>query len=146
MSDWEFRCKDCPIVEDYERRIRVAEKYGFEPQLYYCDCAKVDGPFWHYGYCSDGGWEYFGTPKQGRRRTGRAYRRQMARKKKLALEAKAKRGKFIYENNGHVVRPHDSKRAQYWKRHANRAARRAQRINGGKAGYRRLFDLLWELY
>ena len=48
-----FTCDECPICEGIEHRLRVAREGGYEPQLEYCGCDKVQTEFFTSGYCSD---------------------------------------------------------------------------------------------
>lgn len=73
-----FTCDECPICEGIEHRLRVAREGGYEPQLEYCGCDKVQTEFFISGYCSDA---FEADKPQGKlcepRKTGRAYRRKM---------------------------------------------------------------------
>lgn len=40
-----FTCDECPICEGIEHRLRVAREGGYEPQLEYCGCDKVQTEF-----------------------------------------------------------------------------------------------------
>lgn len=40
-----FTCDECPICEGIEHRVRVARDGGYEPQLEYCGCDKVQTEF-----------------------------------------------------------------------------------------------------
>lgn len=40
-----FTCDECPICEGIEHRVRVAREGGYEPQLEYCGCDKVQTEF-----------------------------------------------------------------------------------------------------
>lgn len=48
-----FTCDECPICEGIEHRLRAAREGGYEPQLEYCGCDKVQTEFFISGYCSD---------------------------------------------------------------------------------------------
>lgn len=73
-----FTCDECPICEGVEHRLRAAREGGYEPQLEYCGCDKVQTEFFISGYCSDA---FEADKPQGKlcepRKTGRAYRRKM---------------------------------------------------------------------
>lgn len=79
-------CDECPICEGIEHRLRVAREGGYEPQLEYCGCDKVQTEFFISGYCSDA---FEADKPQGKlcepRKTGRAYRRKMRKQKKEKL-------------------------------------------------------------
>lgn len=81
-----FTCDECPICEGIEHRLRVAREGGYEPQLEYCGCDKVQTEFFISGYCSDA---FEADKLQGKlcepRKTGRAYRRKMRKQKKEKL-------------------------------------------------------------
>lgn len=81
-----FTCDECPICEGIEHRLRVAREGGYEPQLEYCGCDKVQTEFFISGYCSDA---FEADKPQGKlcepRKTGRAYRRKMRKQKKEKL-------------------------------------------------------------
>lgn len=75
-----FACDECPIVEQFERRMALAIEHpeygGF--QFDHCGCDKLYDEFWQYGYCEDA---WVDVPKhqhKGKRKTGRAYRRKMS--------------------------------------------------------------------
>lgn len=78
-----FTCDECPICEGIEHRVRVAREGGYEPQLEYCGCDKVQTEFFISGYCSDA---FEADKPHGKlcepRKTGRAYRRKMRKQKK----------------------------------------------------------------
>ena len=40
-----FTCDECPICEGIEHRLGVAREGGYEPQLEYCGCDKVQTEF-----------------------------------------------------------------------------------------------------
>lgn len=81
-----FTCDECPICEGIEHRLGVAREGGYEPQLEYCGCDKVQTEFFISGYCSDA---FEADKPQGKlcepRKTGRAYRRKMRKQKKEKL-------------------------------------------------------------
>ena len=82
-----FTCDECPICEGVEHRLRVAEEGGYEPQLEYCGCDKVQTEFFISGYCDDAFQEDVAPAKSHKpRKTGRAYRRQMRKQKKDMAE------------------------------------------------------------
>lgn len=96
----------------------------------------------------------------GKRKTGNAYRRKMARQK---FEKKKKIGTYIYhacwvdwdEVDGkwmpvgkYIKYPNDSEARNYFKRYSNRKVRRMKYddIPMKGNGYRRQFDYWWTLY
>ena len=69
-----FMCDECPISDGVDHRLRLAQECGYTPQLEYCGCDKVQAEFFQSGYCEDA---YIAKPrkrKEGKRRTGSAYR------------------------------------------------------------------------
>lgn len=96
----------------------------------------------------------------GKRKTGSAYRRKMARQK---FEKKKKIGTYVYhacwvdwnEVDGkwmpvgkYIKYPNDSEARNYFKRYSNRKVRRMNYddIPTKGNGYRRQFDYWWTLY
>jgi hypothetical protein len=75
-----FCCDECPICEDLEYRLKLAED-GYGLQLEYCWCDKVCGKMYAYGYCPDSVSQKRKKSKIGKRRTGSAYRREMKKRK-----------------------------------------------------------------
>ncbi len=152
MKNEIFSCGACPIIEDYERRLQVAQELNEECQFYYCYCKKIDDPFYIGGYCEDA-WR----PKEkkrphGDRKTGRAYRRWQRRLKFERRKAVAYYGcgrgrgwlKQPYEQ--YLEFPKNSNRAQYYKRYSNHKVRKSDAHFGKGNSYRKSFDYLWELY
>ncbi len=97
---------------------------------------------------------------RGKRKTGRTYRRKMARQK---FEKKRETG--VYSRQGcwtdwgvvdgkwqpvgkYIKYPHDSEMRSYFKKYSNRKVRRAKYddISTKGNGYRRQFDYWWTLY
>lgn len=78
-SVW-FLCDECPLCEDLEYRLELADK-GYDLQLEYCWCDKVGGKFYAYGYCPDSVSQKCKKSKIGKRKTGTAYRRYMKKLK-----------------------------------------------------------------
>ena len=75
-----FACDECGIHEQVERRMQVARELGENLQYDHCSCDKVGDEFWAGGYCEDAFAEKSSKRNEGRRKTGRAYRRKMRRK------------------------------------------------------------------
>lgn len=152
-----FICDECPICEDLERRMTLAEAYNHEPLLEYCCCDKVGTKFVLGGKCSDGYAKPEKKRKHGKRKTGRAYRSRMAHIKKMrlmkAVEHEYNRSiitnweftddfRWLYD---YIKYPKNSKRRGYWKGYSNRKVRRFKGELGNGNKYRRLFDYWWEL-
>jgi hypothetical protein len=156
-----FCCDECPICEDLERRLELAEKYG-EFQYDYCGCDKtVESKFlYNGGGCSDWLKPKEAPSRDGKRKTGRAYRRKMTRQK---FEKKKKIGTYVHhacwvdwdEVDGewvpvgkYIKYPNDSEARSYFKKYSNRKVRRTRHddISMKGNGYRRQFDYWWTLY
>ena len=139
-------CDECSIIEELEHRLRMAGEYGHF-QIDYCGCDKVGGEFYQCDYCEDA-WSDFQNESTGRRRrTGRAYRRHMRVHK---LNRKKELSKYCYgfwcESNSYIKRPKNSKYKNYLKGLANSKVRHAKEIGSGKKSYRRIYDVMWELW
>ena len=155
-----FTCDECPICEGIEHRLRAAREGGYEPQLEYCGCDKVQTEFFISGYCSDA----FEADKPQRklcepRKTGRAYRRKMRKQKKEKLMRIMTYGyrsgigytdwgwkDGVYQPVGRYIQyPKNSNRQTFWKTYSNRKIRRYKgNIRKGNS-YRRHFDYAWEV-
>jgi len=74
-----FACDECPIVCQLDRRLAMADgnPKSIDFQFDHCGCDKVYDEFWQCGYCEDAWVDPPKQSKKGKRRTGRAYRRQM---------------------------------------------------------------------
>lgn len=96
----------------------------------------------------------------GKRKTGRTYRRKMDRQK---FKKKKEIGTYIYHScwvdwdevdgkwmpvGKYIKYPHDSEMRSYFKKYSNRKVRRAKDddIPMKGNGYRRQFDYWWTLY
>ena len=156
-----FCCDECPICEGLEHRLDLAEEFG-DFQYDYCGCDKTveSKMLYNGGGCSD--WMAYKEPPShhGKRKTGRTYRRKMARQK---FEKKRETG--VYSRQGcwtdwgvvdgkwqpvgkYIKYPHDSEMRSYFKKYSNRKVRRAKYDDISKKGngYRRQFDYWWTLY
>ena len=130
-----FCCDECPICEDLEYRLKLAED-GYGLQLEYCWCDKVGGKMYAFGYCPDAISQKLKSSKNGERKTGSAYRRYM---KKLKFE----RAKAIGDTT--MKYPKNSKRQRCYKRQSNKRIRKMDVPMRGN-GYRKPFDYWWLLY
>lgn len=153
-----FACDECPIVCQLERRLSIAEEYGF--QFDHCGCEKVDAQFYAGGYCEDA--FYYFTPQRsrGHRKYGRAYRRAMNAKKRNKRVALAS-SRYSSIHSGYVDWDYvdgiwspvgkyvkyskNSNRQKFWKRYSNKIIRKGAIIGSGKGGYKRCFDYKWEI-
>lgn len=155
-----FTCDECPISEGVEYRLRVAEEGGYDPQLEYCGCDKVQTEFFVSGYCEDA---FEGKPrakKKGRRKTGTEYRRAMAVKKRDDLLKIINSTGYnpnigyvdwdwvdgVWQQTGKYIKyPKNSNAQRYWKRYSNKIVRHSKDIHKGNQ-YRKCFDYWWTLY
>lgn len=162
ISERYVACDECPMIWGLERQLKLAEKYGTEPQLEYCGCDKTgDGKFYCYGFCEDAFVDVPTDRTHGKRKTGRAYRRNRTRhkdkrKRKIIATCGYKPtigyvdydlvdGKWIEVGN-HIKYPKNSNAQKYLKRISNKKVRKFRGdISSGNA-YRRIFDYRWELY
>lgn len=167
----QFACDECPIVEGLEHRLTNAEKYGYPFQFDYCGCEKVGDIFFMCGYCEDAWCREKPLQKNGRRKTGRAYRRQMKRQKFLQKIKIAENSIFSlglgYDKTGMehdkgwrwldpdrvynytYIKPRShSRTTTFWKRHSNRIIRRKKMsLPAGKGNqHQKVFDYWWEIF
>ena len=152
-----FCCDECPICEDLEYRLRLAED-GYGLQLEYCWCDKVGGKFYAYGYCPDSVSQKRKNFKNGKRRTGNAYRREMRQRKfekaKAIVDTTCNPavgcvhedfidGEWI--EGTYIQYPKNSKTQRVYKRQSNKRVRKSDVPMKGN-GYRRCLDYWWILY
>lgn len=87
-SGKQFTCDEFPMIWGLERQLALAEEYGTKPQLEYCGCGKTgDGKVYCYGFCEDAFAKNSTKKQTGKRKTGRAYRRNHTRHKKARRRA-----------------------------------------------------------
>lgn len=159
--DTYFACDECPICEGVEMRLGHAEEYGYEPQIEYCGCDKVQTEFWISGYCEDAFYDFPPRKKKGKRKTGAAYRRAMKIQKNNRLIRILNSTRYnphagyvdwgwvdgVWQQVGTYVKyPRNSNKQRFGKRCTNRAVRRGAVVGSGKCGYRRCYDYWWNLY
>ena len=156
-----FCCDECPICEGLETRLKLAEEFG-EFQYDYCGCDKTveSKILYNGGGCSDWMKPKESSARCGKRKTGRSYRRKMARQK---FEKKKRIGTYHIhgcwvdwdEVDGkwmpvgkYLKYPHDSEMRNYFKKYSNKKVRRAKNNDVSTKGnnYRRQFDYWWTLY
>ncbi len=124
-----FTCDECGIVQELDYRMMVAHECGEDIQYDHCACEKVGDEFFMMGYCDDAFCRVEAVKRNGMRKTGRAYRRAMAKKKKVR----------------HPNRMWEAKK--YYKKYSNRIIRRKKLpIGNEKGAYRKAFDLWWTIY
>ena len=148
LRDICFACDECPICEGLEYRLSIAEEGGYDTQIEYCGCDKVEDEFFISGFCEDAFIKKTPKEKRGKRKTGSAYRRAMAVKKKedrlkILRKFNPRGGGFadwdhengIWQLTGKYIKySKDSHRQRYWKRYSNKAIRRGAEIGSGKGG------------
>lgn len=161
MIEWNcshMLCDECPIVENMEHRLCIAKEYGYEPQLEYCSCDKVGSYFYAGGYCEDAFVDGPVQKKQGKRKTGRAYRRKMKVQKEDRLYHIVKNhympyvGYVDWDFDGRTLHgtPYyfkDSSRsgAKKWlKKYTSKKARHMELTNGNY--YRKCQEYWWVIY
>lgn len=155
-----FCCDECPLLDGFEHRLKLAEEFG-ELQYYYCYCDKVDGKLYISGYCSDAFYQKPQNVKNGKRRTGRKYRREKSAQK---FERLKQAGVYYGYHptmgyvdwdfiDGHFVQvgkymkyPKNSKKQKYFKRYSNRRVRSSDDIPTKGNAYRKEFDYAWTLW
>lgn len=153
-----FACDECPICEEWERRLLDARRNGYDFQFDHCGCDKVDAKFYAGGYCSDAFAEKPKAKSKGRRKTGRAFRRKMRRKVIKEYRDRDSQGWPIYGPyiHGHwdgdeyilgtyVEYPKSSKNKVFYKRVSNKKVRRSKDIPPKGNGYRKVFDYWWTI-
>lgn len=142
-----FACDECPICEDIEQQILLAEKYSLEPQLEFG------------GQCSDAEISSEEKTRNRARKTGRAYRRRMnyLKKKRLMEIVKTGCNRSFYKNwecadgsfhrlYDYIRYPKNSNRKRFLKNCSNRKIRREREESMKGNQYRKIFDYWWELY
>ena len=150
-------CDDCPILENLEYRLEAARRGGYEPQLEYCGCDKVQDEFFMSGFCGDADVEEKHVSKVKPRKTGRAYRREMEEhkdnKRKSTFDYNTHGGYPAYRwKNGELVPmgyikyPKNSKNERYWKNYSNRKIRRNKDELYGGNSHHKAFDYDWTIY
>lgn len=152
-----FCCDECSLCDGVEHRLNLADD-GYGLQLEYCWCDKVGGKFYAYGYCPDSIIQKRKNSKNGKRKTGSAYRRYM---KKLKFERAKAIGDttcnpavgwcktdFIdgeWVDGTYMQYPKNSKRQKRYKKQSNKRIRKMDVPMRGN-GYRRPFDYWWLIY
>lgn len=78
--------------------------------------------------------------------TGRLYRRKMKRnktKKRMTIASRSLTPYWTTET--HIKYPKSSKRQKFWKRYANKAARKNKTNTQNGSSYKRIFDYAWNV-
>lgn len=151
-----FACDECPICEDWERRLMNAKKHPEwgDPQFEYCYCDKIGTWFGQGGYCCDA-FTKTRKPKGMVLPKGRAYRRAMTRnakerQKRMVRENqpvhfwwKYKLIDGIWQEADYIQEFSSEERKKFHKKMAKRKVRRTKHLPTGKSGYKRCYDLAW---
>lgn len=156
-----FCCDECPICEGLEHRLDLAKEFG-EFQYDYCGCDKTveSKILYNGGGCSDWMRIKESPVHYGKRKSGNAYRRKMAKqkfKKKRAIGTYIDHACWVdwEEVDGkwmpvgkYIKYPHDSEVRRYFKKYSNKKVRRAKYDDIPMKGnnYRKQFDYWWTLY
>lgn len=152
-----FCCDECPLCEDLEYRLHLAgEGYGL--QLEYCWCDKVGGKMYAYHYCPDALSQKRKKFKNGKRKTGNAYRREMKQRKFEKAKAIGDfscnpavgwvKSDYIdgeWVDGTYIQYPKNSKSQRVYKRQSNKRVRKSDVPLRGN-GYRRCLDYWWLIY
>lgn len=159
-------CDECPIGKDSleSRRNRLAsymkETGDADWQPEYCGCDKIgEEHFWVGGYCEDAFCKKEKITSNGRRNTGRAYRRIMKKSKEKRIMSIVNR--YYIPHAGYVdwgwvdnewvqvgkyvKYPKNSNKQRWMKRYTSRVSRKTDLPQKGNA-YRRCFDYWWTMY
>ena len=146
-----FGCESCPLGEDVRNRMESLGEDVSDYQFEYCQCDKL-GTLFNGGTCEDSE-EFEEMPSfkvKGKRNTGSAYRRRMARKaKKRRLDIcefcfKPSLG-YIHEDK-YWVPAKNSNAQRYHKRRSNKKIRQGRNIPRNPAGYRKMYDYYWNWF
>ncbi len=155
-----FACDECPICEGVEHRLHIAKEGGYEPQLEYCGCDKIQTEFFIGGCCEDAYVDKPRKKKNGKRKTGMEYRRDMAVKKRDNLLKIINSTRYnpnvgyvdwdlvdgVWQQTGKYIKyPKNSNAQRYWKRHSNKIVRHSKDTYKGNQ-YRKCFDYWWILF
>lgn len=171
-----FACDECPIVSKLDIRLALAEEHPEHGdfQFDYCGCDKVGDEFFQCGYCRDAWADIPERHTTGKRRTGRARRREMRAKKfqrhkaivmnsnrwcsevlslgfdKTGLEYS--RGLKFWTldiedklNYTYVKRPKSSKYKKFYKNYSNRVIRRKKIALKKGNQHHKYFDYWWTI-
>ena len=160
ISGKNFTCDECPACIGFDYRLKVAEEGGYEPQIEYCGCDKVQSEFYMGGFCEDAFVDEVKCRKANPRKTGSAYRRMMKKQKKDRLMEIITRGRhnsaagyvdcdFVdgeWKPVGKYIKyPRNSNKQRFFKRYSSKRVRRRDLPFKGN-GYRRYCDYWWALY
>ncbi len=150
-----FACDECGICEQFERRMNIANELGECLQFDHCSCDKIDAEFFAGGYCEDAIVKIPKVKSVGKRKTGRAYRRNMHKKviQKYRSQDDWICGVYIsghWEGNEYILgsyvkRPKSSANKVFFKRVSNKKVRRNKYALSKGNGYRKIFDYWWTI-
>lgn len=155
-----FACDECPLMSQVslQRRLSYAKEVG-EFQFDHLSCDKIDCAFYVGGYCEDAFLYRNIKRKNQYRARGKTFRldRKQREKAHAFQLATTSKGHFfpgyidcdfingkLFPIGTHVKFP-NMRRKKFYKRYANRKVRR-KGVSTGKSGYKKCYDLLWEIY
>lgn len=153
-------CDECPIGKDSieRRRERLKDCGDWQPE--YCCCDKiVEDHFWIGGYCGDALSKRPTYSRIGKRRSGRAYRRNKKQQKNERLLNILSTGYMPHAGyveydfiddiwtrvGNHIKYPRNSNRQKWMKRYTSKIVRKTNLPIKGNA-YRKCFDYWWTMY
>lgn len=161
FSGKNFICDECPICEGIDYRLRLAQEGGYEPQLEYCGCDKVQTEFFISGYCEDAFCEKSVSVKpHSPRKTGRAYRRHMRKHKNDRLMRMMTWGynpamgytdwdwvNGTFQPVGKYIKyPKSSRLQKYYKNRSNRHFRHCDVDTPKGNSYRKHFEYVYRIF
>ena len=143
-----FACQDCPICEEFEHRKKIAKELQTKVQYDHCSCDKVGLPFFSGGYCEDAWENVHRKVDSPRKKRNKGYYRYMNRKSKEKQKRKEKNKKkyfsmWLDESGSYIKRPRDSYNSKFYRKIANRKARREKMTYGNHGQYRKCYDYKW---
>lgn len=156
-----FACDECGIVEELDYRMRIADEHNEYLQFDHCGCDKVGDEFFMSGYCEDAFVEKPRPKKKGARKTGSAYRREQAvkkRNKRMEIVTRRRYNPFagyvecdwvddkFQPVGNHIKFPKNSNAQRYYKNQSNRRVRRYKGSLPNGNGYRKLYEYWWTLF
>lgn len=154
-----FTCDECPICKGWRQRLDwylEDPEYG-EPQADHCGCDKI-GDFYFYagGYCADA-WKKTEKRRKHPVQKSRAYRRAMTRKAKERQKRMCREGQpvhfwwkykvidGVWQEADYIQEFSSEECKKFWKKMARRAVRRTKHLPNGKSGYKKCYDLAWQV-
>lgn len=141
-------CESCPIGDNIRHRMERLGENPIDYQPEYCYCDKIDVK--HYmGVCSDAAEQIPVVHHKGKRKSGSAYRRKMARKAKKHREEICNYGckpsLGIIKDEGYWVGSKNSNTQKKLKKVANKKIRQS-RQTFQNSNYKKNYDYHWNWY